>query len=240
MKNIKLSVLFFSIFFLLVNNSTEAQRVKGSGNVIDKGMAISPFESIEVSSAFTVELIQSGKEFVKIETDDNIMPYILVEVKGKNLRIRFKKGARIRKTTKLKAIIGFNELTKIRLSGATDLEAKELLTFDELTIKTSGASSLNLNLKAKQLFVDCSGASDLDLSGQVDKLNIELSGASELNAYLLHAKNCVADVSGASDAKIFASEKLSLEASGASSVEYKGNPTEVDVEEHSASSIRKR
>lgn len=240
MKNFKLSVLFFSIFFLFLSNTSEAQRIKGSGRVTNQGKTISSFNRIEISSAFTVELIQSEKEFVNIQTDENIQPYVVVEVKNKKLRIRLKKGVNIKKMTTLSAKIGFSHLNEIKLSGATDLKANGILTFDDLKIRTSGASNLELNIKAGQLTVDCSGASDLKLMGQAEIVTLELSGASTLEAYDLHINNCVANVSGASDAEIFASDNLIIEASGASSVHYKGDPKDILVKERSASSVKKR
>lgn len=47
------------------------------------------------------------------------------------------------------------------------------------------------------------------------------------------------NLSGASDCEIYVEEELLVDASGASSIAYKGNPSRIEEESSGASSIRK-
>ncbi|MDP9229574.1 MAG: DUF2807 domain-containing protein, partial [Bacteroidota bacterium] len=80
-----------------------------------------------------------------------------------------------------------------------------------------------LNLGAPKINADISGASHIELQGESKDVTIESSGASHANCMELMAENVQVDVSGASNAEVYASIKLDAEASGAGNVRYKGN-----------------
>ncbi len=239
MKNISFSVLFLLAFFLLPNTGN-AQRIKGNGHIIDKGMAIQHFDRLEVNNAFKVELVQSGKEFVNIETDENIMPYVSVKVEHGKLIIELKKGTNIKHFNKLSARVGFNQLTAIELSGASELVAKGSFSLQKLHIDVSGASEIDIDLTADEVYVESSGASNIRLSGSTDFLEMDLSGASTFRGYELRTKECKVDASGASSVKVFATDSLDAEATGTSSIKYKGNPAKTKTDATQASSIIKK
>lgn len=77
----------------------------------------------------------------------------------------------------------------------------------------------------KVLDVNISGASEVQLSGSADELKGGFSGASEFEAYGLRAKRARIESSGSADVEISVSDELNIVASGASSVDYKGEPS---------------
>jgi hypothetical protein len=90
------------------------------------------------------------------------------------------------------------------------------------------------------LELDCSGASNLYLSGFAEEMTFESSGASELHAYDLETHHCDLDISGASEAQVYAVKSLSVSASGASDVYYKGDPERISQHVSGASSLHQR
>jgi hypothetical protein len=71
------------------------------------------------------------------------------------------------------------------------------------------------------------GASNLNLSGTTQHLTSTVSGASNLKAYDLKTSVVSVTASGASSAQVYATEKLTMKSSGASSVKYKGDPKDI-------------
>ena len=113
------------------------------------------------------------------------------------------------------------------------------MNFNDLKVEGSGASSISLNISAKKLNLELSGASSAALTGQTGSFDIEISGASKLDAFDVKAKICNIDVSGASSAKVNVADKLKVEGSGASNVQYKGNPTTVESDLSGSATVNK-
>ena len=200
---------------------------------------ISHFTKLEVSSAFKVVLTQGKTEKLVIDAGDVDMKQIITEVKGGKLNIRLKNATFDRRFSGITIYLTFNTLTYISVSGAVQLKGTNEMSFNDLEIEGSGASSISLNIAAKKLSCDLSGASTATLAGQTTKFDVEVSGASKLDAVSMKSKVCNVDVSGASTAKVNASEKLKVDGSGASSVRYSGNPAIVESDLSGAASMKK-
>jgi hypothetical protein len=195
---------------------------KGDGNVVKEERTVSGFTSLEVSGAFNVYLYQGKSESLTVEADQNLMEFIITEVKGDKLEI-YTKGT-IRKATKLNIYLTFEELEMIDISGAVSLVGEDKMIFHELNLDGSGATEIDLIMDVELLEADLSGASEIYLSGEAKFVSLELSGASEISAFDFIVTHFELDVSGAADANIHVTENLDVEISGAASVRYKGSP----------------
>lgn len=211
--------------------------IDGNGNVVKETREISSFDAISVGGAFNVILTQGNTESLVVEADENLQQIIKTRTKGGTLHITTEEN--IRNSKALNLYITFKNLEDINISGACNLEATNKLTLSSLSIGASGASEVNLEFTAETLSCDLSGASEIKLSGQVTNCKIESSGASEISAYDLIAENLELRASGASEAKLHATETLKVRGSGASSVRYMGNPR-VDSDVSGAGSVKKR
>jgi hypothetical protein len=217
--------------------SSPAKRIKGSGNVIKETRQLDSFHSIDVGGAFEIELIQSNEEKIIIETDDNIMPYIKTKISGGELDIENTED--INNPTELKLTIYYTSLDELDISGAAQLYSSDVLEAPSLELDCSGASEITLKLKVGSLDADFSGASKLEFEGSVNQAGIDLSGAAVLRAYGLEINQLNLEASGAAVAKVLVIEKFSIDASGASSVRYKGDPSIQLNDVSGASSVRK-
>ena len=209
---------------------------RGNGNVVKQERKVTGFTSLEVSGAFTVYLYQGNSESLTIEADENLMEYIVTEVKGDRLEI-YTKNKSIQKFTKMNIYLTFEELEMIDISGAVNIIGEDMMKFDELTIDGSGASEIKLMLVVDVLRADFSGASEIELAGEAKVAKFDLSGASDIDAYDFIIEHCELDVSGASDARIHVTANLEIDVSGAASVKYKGSP-KVSSDVSGAGSLR--
>ena len=135
-------------------------------------------------------------------------------------------------------------LQKLYISGASDGTVSGFKSDKDLTLKASGASHLDIDMDAGSFMAEISGASDVNGRLTASGSDINLSGASDLNitgnggnirldgsgastASLRYFKVNDADIilSGASNGSISISGKLDINLSGASSLNYYGNPT---------------
>jgi hypothetical protein len=231
------AVIVFALQLLSSCSYADSFAERGSGNKQIEERSVKSFVAIEVSGGFEVILKQGASEALTIEADDNLMKYIVSEVRGGELRI-FTEGS-VSPKTKMKAYVTFVRLDEIDISGAVKLRAESKMDFGKLILEGSGASDIELELSAQRIEADLSGASELKLSGSVSNIELECSGASKIYAADLESESVRLDLSGASYIEVFAKESLIVDASGASSVRYKGNPEKLVESTSGASKVSK-
>jgi hypothetical protein len=230
----KIQLFFILAFVHLFTLQSVAQKT-GSGNVIGNSYTVSAFTGINVGGAMKVTLIQAPEQSVYIETDDNLFSEISVEVKNGILMLSTKN---IRKATKLSAIVTAPDLNKVDASGASNVRGENIINVAAFSLKASGASSIALEIETDNLETTLSGASKANLSGNAISHHAKLSGASKLSAGNLETSVTHIDGSGASDAFVFAKDKLTSNLSGASKVRYENAPTEHNTS-NSSNSVNK-
>ena len=208
--------------------------VRGSGDIIVERRNVSGFNKVLVEGAGRIIITQGDKESLIIETDDNLMEYIKVEVKGDTLEIGFEDNVVFssgRGRIALDPTDGFVfrisviDLNAIAVSGAADIEIEKIKT-DQFDITLSGAGLVAVDdLDARTLNVLVSGAGDVNLAGRVDNQVVRLSGLGHYQAFSLESQVAAITISGAGGANVWVTESLDVSISGAGDVKYYGDPS---------------
>ncbi len=111
---------------------------------------------------------------------------------------------------------------------------------EEAMFSASGNSYIEAALDAQTMNINLSGVSHISLKGTGTKLMSVLSGNSTLSASAFSVKTAVVSLSGVSQAMIDASEEITGEASGNSSLYYEQEPAKLEVETSGVSAVRQR
>ena len=261
MKNLLFAILLLAGFAL---NAQEKTAIVYDENA--QVRKVPSFTAISVSSAIDLYLTQSNKNEVAVSaTNDEIRDHIVTEVVGGTLIIRL--GDRDRTwmswrkwgNYKTKAYVSIKDIDALTASGACNVHLVNTIESPKIRIKLSGASDFKGNIKAGVLMyqltgasdykgeitansidIDGSGASNIELTGSVDDLAVEVSGASDAKLYNLTAKGAILRASGASSIGVTVTEILRANSSGASDINYKGNPNVKESNTSGASNIRRR
>ena len=189
--------------------------VRGNGVISTESRSTADFSAVDTSGAYKI-FWTPGSPSLSITGDQNLFNNITTTVTDGKLRIRTKE--RMRPTHGIKVVISSQTLSGARLRGAVDLKASKL--------------------SAPNFFIESDGASDVILDGTVDSLAARLRGAGDLNAASLQAKVVEISLMGAADAKVNATESLSVSIKGAGDVRYSGNPKTVKKSVAGAGSVR--
>jgi hypothetical protein len=197
---------------------------------------VGDFTGIKAGDSFRIVLNQSDANTVKVDAPDNIQPQVKTEVKDGILIISSE--GNIKTDKEIVISIGVKTLSSIEVSGAADLKSENQLVCDKLSIESSGAGEIHLDIKAAEIKADVSGAGDVTLKGTAQMVNATVSGAGDLKASNLEADKAKVKVSGAGDAKVYAKQSLDAEVSGAGDIIYKGTPTDRNVNISGAGSVR--
>lgn len=222
-----------SIFFLLLSASIlftscdmiHGERIKGSGNVITQARNVSGFDAIDASGAVNVFVKQDSAYSVKVEIDDNLQEYVIVEEENGILRVHQANNTRLQTTGDIKIYVSLPAIKEIQVSGASRLIGENTFAGDQFSADLSGASHAELKLDYPKVNAELTGASSVNFSGKTKEVDFSGSGASHFRCFDLLSETARVDLSGASDAQVFASVRLDAEASGASGVKYRGEAT---------------
>lgn len=220
------------------------------------------FTSIRVSNAIELYISQSNKTDVAVSAkSEAYRNKIITEVEGGTLIIRMEDNYKWWKWNsedyKAKVYVSVKELYALNGAGATNIKIINGLNAEKFKINLSGASDLKGEIKARTLLTDLSGASSLkatihanalsvkgtgassfDVIGAGDDLIVDVSGAStvKMNDYIV--KGASVEASGASSVKVHVEDMLKVNATGASSIDYKGAASIKEMHSSGASSVK--
>jgi len=222
------------------------------------------FTHVDIGSAFDYEIRQADTYSISITANSNLFDDIRVTTVGKTLDIGIEfPGVTVtifNVAPKLQAVITMPQLQGLNSSGATQGTVTGFRSDDNLDVTVSGASTVELEdiaagdtvfdisgaskvtgaIVVEDLELEVSGASTVQLKGLADSLATDGSGASHLKLADLEVGNANVALSGASDATINLAGRLDADLSGASTLEYIGEPMLGIIDTTGASTVKRK
>ena len=240
--SVKIGIAIAYILAVLTSSCVgfNEKSVKLSGVTKVSTKEVSAFDKVDVSGAIDVIVNIGNKSEVVIEADSAIMPYVVTEVKDRELRIYNKDiiGFYNFKNNKILVTITTPSILELESSGACDVTINDLKT-DMFKVSLSGACDLIGSFECNVLDFESSGSSDSKLKGKVKNCNIELSGACDIKALDLEVDSLKIEGSGSSNVEITVQNSLDVELSGASELRYKGEPKYIKTDMSGVSQLTK-
>jgi hypothetical protein len=226
----------------------------------EQRFVISDFSKVWVESALSVDIRRSDDYSVTAAGDD--FNHVRVEKTGDTLKIR-RRGLDLIAIFRARPNISITmpHLDELVLSGASQVKASGFDSDHALTVKLSGASHLEIiSISSGNSRMDITGASnvsgDIEVSGDIvfningasraelagsgNGARLELAGASQARLANFTLNNVKASISGASSSQLKVDGNLDVNLSGASRLEYSGNPTLGNVSVSGASTLKRR
>lgn len=231
----KLSTVFLMVIASLFLNSCMMDNcIEGNGRETTESRTLDEFSGIEVGGAYKLMLTRDQAQSLAIRADENVVPYIKTEVRNGRLHIFSDENI----CDEVEIAISMAELTDISASGAVDVETTNRFTTGEFLLDASGAVEANLDIEAEKIRTRLSGAGEIEYRGKAGRHQVNISGAGELNAFDLVANQYDIDLSGAAACSVHVLSELNVQASGASSVRYRGKPSVINQDISGAGSVK--
>ncbi len=210
------------------------KRIKGNGNIITQDRTVTNAQRIKLSGSYDVEITQGPVTSLKVEADDNILPYILTNQEDGMLVIRSKDHINLSTEHNIKVFITTNKLEQLHLSGSGNIIGMTKFTGgDKLTLRIGGSGDMKLEINTPHIDANISGSGSMTLKGETQDQKIQISGVGDYNADELKSESAVVKIAGSGNVKVFADANLDINIAGVGSVFYKGNAT---VKQHVAGS----
>lgn len=222
-----------AIILLLTFSVSYAQKstktVKDSGNIISKERSVGAYNQVINKSPFTVILSEGEVGKIRIETSDNLEPYILTSVQNDALLVEVKSGVNYMTKHKIKIYVPVNHrLIKMSLIGSGEIYLKNKLTVDTFDCHLDGSGDMQVNLSANNLNLELIGSGDLDVTGTAHHLKAELSGSGDIDAKKLRAKTADVQLNGSGDISVYAEEAVKARMTGSGDISIYGKPKKQD------------
>jgi hypothetical protein len=196
--------------------------VEGSGNIITQDREVREFTEVRLQVSGNVILRQGPMQSLQVKTDDNIMPLIETEVRGKKLTISH--GKHHLRPTVFEVYITVKNLEGAAISGSGDISGEGRFVTETFYAKISGSGDIDFEVETDNLSSDISGSGSIRLSGKARDYAASISGSGTINAFDVTAENASVKISGSGDCKITALETLHTKISGSGDVYYRGRP----------------
>jgi hypothetical protein len=196
----------------------ETHGIPGNGIIRSETREIGEFMELYVGGAFQVDVTLGGPPNLTLTGDDNLIPLIRSQVIGDRLKIDPSQKISPTETMRI------------------DLTCGQLIAVD-----SSGANYIAIQgIETERFEADLSGAGSIELAGQADIFEVDVQGAGSVRARALEARKVDVALTGASNAEVWAGESLYASITGVGSVDYYGDPTNVDTNITGAGSIKRR
>jgi len=234
MKTIKiLSILFM----ILVFSACIGGGIKGEGPVIENNRTLANFNKIENAVGAHVFISKNAKQLdVKIKGQQNILDVLTTKVIGNKLVISFSKH--VYNHERIEIFISIPEVEGLEVTGSGKIVVKDAFEAEKLYLTISGSGDIEGSVSGKNLSGEINGSGNIDVDGMANqaKLQINGSGNMKLNKAIRFAD---VEINGSGYIKLEPIEKLDVDINGSGTVEYVGNPKQVEQEVNGSGKIKK-
>lgn len=217
----------------------KSETIQGSGKATTMEVAVEPFTAIEAQAVIAARVVVEGDATkVTIHGDDNIVPLVIAESREGTLRLGMKPDTSIRPVTPLLVEVTTPSLTSLKATGAAQVTVSGGMTADRASIEVDGAAQVTVeDLTAQDLNIEASGAGQATIQGTAKSVRVAAGGAAKVLADKLQAETAHVEASGASEIAVNASQDVSGEATGASTIRVLGDPPRSNVNGSAAARV---
>ena len=256
--------LFILAALLGIIMPAQAEKIKGNGKIVTKEIQVDAYECVNMGSqpshqgslfgskkksykttlAPTFYYTQGGQPSLTITTDENLLPYFEIEVKGKKLEIAIQEGMTL-SPTKLEFNGSSEALNAIELHAHGYSHLQSPLNGKALEASSAGGGGIYLNqpvqlvkceanlagggrIEMKQLTCEkmetsIAGGGEVELAGEAEEQEISIAGGGKVHAYDFLTEQVDFSSAGGGSAEVHATRRLETSMVGGH-IYYKGNP----------------
>lgn len=220
---------------------------------------VGQFSGLEVSSGIKVVFAQDNSTSVKVFADADKLHNVITKVENGILKITIdNKGAKNLRFKNLSVNVSSPKIDKIKTSSGSNFTTVNEIRGKEMTldassgsavvgkfqisgvsnVEASSGSNIKISINSNKVLVRSSSGSGLTLEGNTNYVSIDASSGSSCKAEQLRANIGVVESTSGSSVSVNAKDELTVRASSAGSVRYKGNPRiESNISKSSAGSL---
>lgn len=192
------------------------EQIVGSGNVVQREIAVSDFQRLELDGPMNVELRQGAVPRLVVYAEDNLID--LVEADGDGEMLTLGTRGSFRSRVGLRAVLTVPSLDAAAITGSGDIDLTDW-NADTLVLRIMGSGDIRLAGSLDTVDADINGSGDIDLRraairearasvngsgdirlGSLDRLVARIAGSGDIDA--ADAREVEQSVLGSGDIRI--------------------------------------
>ena len=198
--------------------------IKGDGMLVTESRDIGEFTGVASFGNFMVEIFNNEDYSLKIEADENLLPYIDSYVRGGNLILETKRGKCIKSREQLKIMVGAPEIRLIRLGGSGNMYC-DMIDSPDLKLELNGSGNIHCSeVNTEDIEIRLSGSGEIRINGSSGSADINLTGSGNVRASDLETNTCNVNLAGSGNVFIRVIDYLEARITGSGNIYYKGQP----------------
>ncbi|MDR0749877.1 MAG: DUF2807 domain-containing protein [Tannerellaceae bacterium] len=179
------SLFLIALLTIVASLPIHSETIRGNKNIITKTISIKDYGEVSAAGSMTFEYEQSDKEpYFEITVDENILPYINIEVKGEKLIVAPRRDEGSGQShynlapTVYKIKSNSRELQKISFAGSGHFIANSPLRTSSFVIDMAGSGKVELTqtVTANSIKANMAGSGSIN-AGELAIDNTELNMA---------------------------------------------------------------
>ena len=179
--------------------------VRGNGVEAQKIFEVGEFNSISLAGSSDIIFTQTGGErSVVLHSDENLLDYYIVEVKGNTLVVRTKPNMAISPRAESYVSVSAPALEAVSVAGSGDIVIDNDVQVDgPFSASVSGSGDITADrIVCKEFEAKVAGSGDID-AGPVtaEDINLSIAGSGDIALELIDAGDVTAKISGSGVAR---------------------------------------
>ena len=200
------------------------KKIKGNGNVKTEERSVSGFSGVTSYGSFDVYISNGSQSSLKIEGEENLLPYIESYVDDGVLKIDTKEGFWLDNKRSLKVYITAPHFSSVRSNGSGNIISQGKLTdSSKIEFTVNGSADIKVELDVPEVDAEISGSGNINLVGATKKFRGEVTGSGNIHAMDLKSEETTVRITGSGNADVYASVQLDVHVAGSGDVRYKGD-----------------
>ncbi len=223
----KTTYLFFA---LLTTLFVDAQNTR----VVQK------FTKIDVSTSVSVKIVKADYYKLEYKMVKGGEEGFVVKQAGENLKLTTKSsGMWSGNNISVNVTLYTPTLKSIEVSSGGSVVSQDKFNADEMFVAASSGASIDLALNVNKLNVEVSSGGSIVTTGTSKKTKVDASSGGSFKAYDLCSDIVEAEASSGGTIKVQCNITLTADASSGGSINYKGEPSNKNVNAGFSGSIKK-
>ena len=154
-----------------VSSSSDAIVIEDTGELVQRDYSLDGFSQVEVSDFFTAEVRQGESHRVVVEAEEELLPYLDVDVRGEALQVGLKSGYIFNfENASQRVEVTLPALTRVSISNHGTLILEDFETGETLRVGVVDFGALQGSITAGVVEVEVVDHSDLALSGSASQV----------------------------------------------------------------------
>jgi hypothetical protein len=216
---LKLFSILACVCIISFTYASNDEDLKGNGKVTTEQRTVGSFGKISSAGSIDVQLVQGNSESVEVTCDENLLSYIITEVKDNGLSIHIKEKTSL-SPTKLIVKVNLKNIAALNAAGSGDISTVNALKCDQLDVSQGGSGDIQLNITANKLAISKAGSGDFQIEGKAGKLSISSAGSGDVHAEKLIVENPDISMVGSGDIFLQKNARAKVSSIGSGDVHY--------------------